>query len=72
MLPDVKCRNREKRNDKERHEKTFLFHTAQFWNGFCFLLFLRKYLLHFQCYLFMLENVQVKLSEAAVHRCSSK
>ena len=55
MLPDVKCRNREKRNDndKEHHEKTFLFHTAQFWNGFCFLLFLRKCLLHFQCYLFM-------------------
>ena len=39
---------------------------------FCFVLFLRKRLLQFLCYLFMYENVQGKLSEAAVHRCSSK
>ena len=35
-------------------------------------LFLRKRLLHFQCYLFMQEKVQVKLSEAVVRRCISK
>ena len=48
------------------------FHIAEFSNGFCFVLFLRKCLLHFLCYFFIQEKVQVKISEAAVRRCSSK
>ena len=72
MPSDVKWRKREKRNDKEHHEKASFFHIAEFSNGFCFVLFLRKRLLHFLCYLFIQEKVQVKLSEAAVCRCSSK
>ena len=52
--------------------QVFFIHIAEFSNGFCFVLFLRKHLLHFLCYLFMQENVQVNLSEAAVCRCSSK
>ena len=34
--------------------------------------FMRKRLLHFQCYLFMQEKLQVKLSEAAVRICTFK
>ena len=71
MPSGEKWRKREKRNDKE-HEKASLFHIAEYSNGFCSVLFLRKRLLHFQCYLFMQEKVQVKLSEAAVRRCTSK
>ena len=71
MPSDEKWRKREKRNDKE-HEKGSFFHIAEYSNGFCFALFSRKRLLHFQCYLFMQEKVQVKLSEAAVRRCTSK
>ena len=71
MPSGEKWRKREKRNDKE-HEKASFFHIAEYSNGFCFALFSRKRLLHFQCYLFMQEKVQVKLSEAAVRRCSSK
>ena len=58
------------KNIMKRH--VFFIHIAEFSNGFCFVLFLRKHLLHFPCYLFMQENVQVNLSEAAVCRCSSK
>ena len=47
MPSDVKWRKREKRNDKEHHEKASFFHIAEFSNGFCFVLFLRKRLLHF-------------------------
>ena len=72
MPSDVKWRKRKKQNDKKHHEKASLFHIAQYWKGFCFVLFLRKNLLHFLCYLFMQENVLVKLSEAVVRRCSSK
>ena len=72
MSSDVKWRKREKRNDKEHHEKASFFYIAQYSNGFSFVLFLRKRLLHFQCYLFMQEKVQVELSEAAVRRCTSK
>ena len=71
MPSGEKWRKRVKRNDKE-HKKASLFHIAEYSNGFCFVLFLRKRLLHFQCYLFMWEKVQVKLSEAAVRRCTSK
>ena len=53
-------------------KRQVFFHIAEFSNSFCFVLFLRKHLLHFLCYLFMQENVQVNLSEAAVCRCSSK
>ena len=39
--PDVRRRNREKRNDKEHLEQArkdnFFFHSAQFFNGCCFL-----------------------------------
>ena len=72
MPPGVKWRNREKQNDKEHHEKASFFSYNWVWNGFCFVLFLRKRLLHFLCYLFMKENAQVKHSESAVRRCSSK
>ena len=48
------------------------FHIAEFSNGFCFVLFLRKRLLHFLCSLFVQEKGQLKISEAAVRRCSSK
>ena len=70
MSSDVKWRKREKRNDP--HEKVSVFYIAEFSNGFCFVLFLRKRLLHILCYLFMYEKVQVKLSEAAFRRCPSK
>ena len=53
MLFDVKWRKREKRNDKEHHEKASFFHIAEFSNGFCFVLFMRKRLLYFLCYLFI-------------------
>ena len=53
MPSDVKWRKREKRNDKEHHEKASFCHIAEYSNGFSFVLFLRKRLLHFQCYLFM-------------------
>ena len=72
MPCDVKWRKREKRNDKEHHEKASFFHKAEYSNGFCFVLFLRKRLLHFQCYLFLYEKVQVKLSEVAIRRWTSK
>ena len=45
---------------------------AEFSNGFCYVLFLRKRLLHFLCYLLVQEKIQVKISEATVRRCSSK
>ena len=48
------------------------FDIAEYSNGFCFVLFLTKRHLHFQCYLCMQEKVQVKLSEAAVRSCTSK
>ena len=57
---------------KIMNRQVFFIHIAEFSNGFCFVLFLRKHLLHFLCYLFMQENVQMSLSEAAVCRCSSK
>ena len=53
-------------------KRQVFFHIAEFSNGFSFALFLIKRLLHFLCYLFMQEKVQVKLSEAVVRRCSSK
>ena len=53
MPSDVKWRKREKRNDKEHHEKASVFHIAEYSNGVVFVLFLRKYFLHFQCYLLM-------------------
>ena len=53
-------------------KRQVFFHIAEFSNGFCFVLFLRKRLLHFPCYLFIQKKVQVKISEAAVRRCSSK
>ena len=53
MPSDVKGRKREKGNDKEHHEKASFFHIAEFLNGFCFVLFLRKRHLHFLCYLFI-------------------
>ena len=35
--PDVQWRNREKRGDKEHHEKVSFLHLAEFQNGiFCF------------------------------------
>ena len=68
----VKWRKREKRNDKEHQEMASFFHIAEFSNGFSFGIFLRKRLLQFLYYLFMQEKVQVKLSEASVHKCSSK
>ena len=41
-------KNGEKRDDKEHHEKTSVFHLAEFENGtVVFVLFLRKRLLHF-------------------------
>ena len=52
--------------------KREVFFIAEFSNGFCFVSFFRKRLLHFLCYLFIQKKVQVKLSEAAVRRCSSK
>ena len=72
MPSDVKWRKREKRTDKEHHEKASFFNIAEFSIGFCFVLFLRKHLLHFLCCLFIQKKVQVKISEAAVRRCSSK
>ena len=53
-------------------KRQVFFHIVEFSNGFCFVLFLRKRFLHFLCYLFIQEKVQVKISEAAVCRCSSK
>ena len=53
-------------------KRQVFFHIAEFSNGFCFVLFLRERLLHFLCYLFIQEKVQVKISEAAVGRYSSK
>ena len=53
MPSDVKWSKREKRNDKEHHKKVSFFHRAEFSNGFCFVLFLRKCLLHFLCCLFI-------------------
>ena len=59
-------------------KRQVFFHIVEFYEVFfvfflfCFVLFLRKRLLQFLCYLFMYENVQGKLSEAAVHRSSSK
>ena len=53
-------------------KRQVFFHIAEFWNGFCFNLFLRKRLLHFLCYLFIQEKVQVRISGAAVCKCSSK
>ena len=61
-----------KRKTKWSSWKGNFFHIAEFSNGFCFVLILRKCLLHILSYLFMQENVQVKLSVAAVGRCSSK
>ena len=52
--------------------KREVFFIAEFSNGFCFVSFFRKHLLHFLCYLFIQKKVQVKISEAAVRRCSSK
>ena len=52
--------------------KREVFFTAEFSNGFCFVSFFRKRLLHFLCYLFIQKKVQVKISEAAVRRCFSK
>ena len=72
MSSDVKWRKREKRTDKEHHEKASFFYIAEFSIGFCFVLFLRKHLLHFLCCLFIQKKVQVKISEAAVRRCSLK
>ena len=72
MPSDVKWRKREERNDKEHHKKASFFHIAEFWNGFSFGIFLKKRLLQFLYYLFMQEKVQVKLSEASVHRYFSK
>ena len=72
MPSGVQWRKREKPNDKEPHERQVVFHIAEFSNGFCFVLFLKKRLLHFLFYLFMKEKVQVEISEAAVRRCSSK
>ena len=69
MPSDVKWRKREKRN--VHHEKASFFHIAEFSNGFCFVLFLRKRLFHFLSFVNAGKN-QVKLSEAAVRRCSSK
>ena len=42
MPSDVKWRKREKRTDKEHHEKASFFYVAEFSIGFCFVLFLRK------------------------------
>ena len=42
MPSDAKWRKREKRNDKEHHEKASFFHIAEFSNGFCFVLFFRR------------------------------
>ena len=53
MPPDVSWRKTEKPNDKDYHEKASFFYIAEFLNGFCFVLFLRKCLLHFLCYLFI-------------------
>ena len=52
--------------------KSKSFYIAGFSNGFCFVLFLRKCLLHFLCYLFIQKKIQVKISEAAVRRCLQK
>ena len=57
---------------KNLTKRQVVFHIAEFSNGFCFVLFLKKRLLHFLFYLFMKEKVQVEISEAAVRRCSSK
>ena len=63
MPSDVKWRKRQKRNDKEHHEKASFFHIAEFSNGFSFVSFLRKRLQ---------QKVQVKFSDAALCRFSSK
>ena len=42
MPSDVKWRKREKRNDKEHHEKASFFLIAEYSNGVFFVLFLRK------------------------------
>ena len=70
MPSDKKWKKREKRNDKEHHEKASFFHKPEYSNGFCFVLFLRKRLLYFQCNLFMFKFKWD--SEAAVPRCTSK
>ena len=51
---------------------TFIYLFIYLFIYFSFVLFLRKHLLHYLCYLFMKENLQGKLSGSAVHRCSSK
>ena len=62
MPSDVKWRKREKRNDIEYHENAGLFHATEFSNDFCFVLFLWKRLVKWNC------QSQVKLSKAAVPR----
>ena len=57
---------------KNLTKRQVVFHIAELSNGFCFVLFLKKRLLHFLFHLFMQEKVQVKISEAAVCRRSSK
>ena len=68
------CSGEKEKNEtiKNIMKRQVFFHIAEFSNGFCFALFLRKRLFDFLCYLFIQEKVQVKISEAAVHRCSSK
>ena len=70
--PDVQQTNREKLNGKEHHGKTSFFFIQLSCTTVRFVFFMRKRLLHFLCDLFMYESIQGKLSEAAVHRCSSK
>ena len=59
--PDIKWRNREKRDDKQHHEKVSVFIYLSF-RMIVFVLFLKKRPLHFLCrllcYLLMQENVQ--------------
>ena len=51
-------------------KRQVFFHITEYSNTFCFVLFLRKRLLHFQFYLFMQEKVQLKLAKAAVRKCT--
>ena len=64
MPSDVKWRKREKRNDKEHHEKASFSYSRVFERGFFCFIFEKT-----SCE----EKVQVNfLSEAAVRRCTSK
>ena len=70
--PDVQWRNREKRNHKELHEKARFFHVVKFWNGFFFCFVFKKTSSSLPMLFVHVGKRSGILSEAAVHRCSSK